>query len=335
MKYSSITFFLLMVALLLGCASKSPVAPDWISGDSAQYKSAQYLIGRGQASTQEEAMDRARADLSKIFQVAVISESEDVQKFKSAPAGTGQYEGQSSRHITTRTEQIIRGIQIAEMWQDPVTKNHHALAVMPRLQTAASLRQQIGQLDDTTGSHIEQSRQNTDLFLKIAAASLAIGSQQERESLQKSLQIVDITGRASESQWSSAKLKNDLDELLKRVRIASQVSAESSPGFAEVVAGALAQAGFMIETEQNPEFVLLAKMELSDLGFKEGWYWQRGVLDVTLSEKATSRVRGTRRWTIKSNAPDKESAAKRALNQADALLKQELRTAIIEMANSR
>jgi len=335
MKYSSITFFLLMAALLLGCASKSPVAPDWISGDSAQYKSTQYLIGRGQASTQEEARDRARADLSKIFQVAVISESEDVQKFKSAPAGPGQYESQASRHITTRTEQIIRGIHIAEMWQDPVTKNHHALAVMPRLQTAASLRQQIGQLDDTTGSHIEQSRQNTDLFQKIAAASLAIGSQQERESLQKSLQIVDITGRASESQWSSANLKISLDELLKRVRIASQVSAESSPGFAEVVAGALAQAGFMIETGQNPEFVLLAKMELSDLGFKEGWYWQRGVLDVTLSEKATNRVRGTRRWTIKSNAPDKESAARRAMSQAETLLKQELRAAIIEMANSR
>ena len=335
MKLPSAALYLLMVSMMLGCASKSPVAPDWISGDSAQYKGAQYLIGRGQASTQEEARDRARADLSKIFQVAVISESEDVQKFKSAPAGPGQFESQASRHITTRTEQIIRGIQIAEMWQDPVTKNHHALAVMPRLQTAASMRQQIGQLDETTGNHIEQSRKNTDLFQKIAAASLAIESQQERESLQKSLRIVDITGRASESQWSSANLKISLDELLKRVRIASQVTADSTPGLAEVLAGALAQAGFMIETGQNPEFVLQAKMELSDLGFKEGWYWQRGVLDVTLSEKATDRVRGTRRWTIKSNAPDKESAARRAMSQADTLLKQELRTAIIEMANTR
>lgn len=334
MKLPFFAIFAAMFTLLPGCASKPPAAPDWIAGDSAQYQSAQYLIGRGQAPTQEEAKDRARADLSKIFQVAVVSDSEDEQRFKSGIAGPGQLESQASRRITTRTEQIIRGIQIAELWQDPVTKSYHVLAVMPRLQTAASLRQQVSQLDEATGTHIEQSRKNTDLFQKIAAASLAIESQRERESLQKSLQVVDITGRATESQWSSAKLKSDLDGLLKRVRIASQVAADSTPGLAEVVAGALAQAGFMIETGQNPDFVLQAKMEMADLGSKEGWYWQRGVLEVILSEKDTGRVRGTKRWTVKSNAPDKETAIKRALSQTDALLKQELRAAIIEMANS-
>ena len=334
MKHSAIAIFALMLSLMTGCASRHPVAPDWIAGDSAQYKSSQYLIGRGQAATQEEAKDRARADLSKIFQVAVEADSEDVQKFKTGTAGQGQYEGQASRRIATHTTQIIRGIQIAELWQDPATKNFHALAVLPRLQTAASLRQQINQLDEATGNHIEQSRKNSDLFLKIAAASQAVESQQDRDSLQKSLQVVDPLGRGIESQWNVAKLKSDLDGLLKRVRIASQVAAGSTPGLAEVVAGALAKAGFMIETGQNPDFVLQARMELADLGFQDGWYWQRGVLEVTLSETGTGRVRGTRRWTVKSNAPDRESASKRALNQADSILKQELRAAIIDMASS-
>jgi hypothetical protein len=333
MKLPAIAAFALMLSLLPGCASK-PVTPDWIAGDSAQYSSAQYLIGRGQAATQEEAKDRARADVAKIFQVAVVASSEDVQRAKSDSSGTVQYEGQASRRISTRTDQIIRGIRIAELWQDPATKDYHALAVLPRLQTAASLRQQISQLDEATGSHIEQSRKNSDLFLKIAAASLAVESEQERGSLQKSLQIVDLTGRGSESQWNSAKLKSDLDELLKRVRIASQVSADSTPDLAAVVSGALANAGFMIETGQNPDFVLQARMVLDDLGLQAGWYWQRGVLEISLSEAATGRVRGTRRWTVKSSAPDRESAAKRALNQADAILKRELRTEIIDMVNS-
>jgi LPP20 lipoprotein len=335
MKFSAVAKMTLMFLFLSGCASNAPITPDWITGDSAQYKSAQYLIGRGQAAMQEEAKDRARADLAKIFQVAVVSDSEDMQKYNSAAAGPGQLESQASRRITTRTEQIISGIQIAELWQDPATKNYHVLAILPRLQTAASLRQQIGQLDETIGGLIEQSRKNTDLFLKIGAASLAIQSQQERESLQKSLQVVDITGRGAESQRSSAKLRSDLDELLKRVRITSQVAADSTPGLAEVVSGALAHAGFMIETGQSPDFVLQAKMDLADLGFKDGWYWQRGVLEIILTEKATGRVRGTKRWIIKSNAPDKDSAVKRALNQTDSVLKQELRAAIIDMANSR
>ena len=334
MKLSAFAAFAFMLSLLPGCASK-PTTPDWIAGDSARYNSAQYLIGRGQAATQEEAKDRARADVAKVFQVAVVASSEDMQRSKSDSTGAApQYEEQASRHISTRTDQIIRGIQIAELWQDPATKSYYALAVLPRLQTAASLRQQISQLDEATGDHIEQSRKNSDLFLKIAAASLAVETEREHESLQKSLQIVDPTGRGTESKWNSAKLQSDLDELLKRVRIAPQVTADSTPGLAEVVAGALANAGFMIETGRNPDFVLQARMVLDDLGFQNGWDWQRGVLEVNLSEAATGRVRGTKRWTVKSSAPDKETAAKRALNQTDTILKQELRTAIIDMVNS-
>jgi hypothetical protein len=76
-------------------------------------------------------------------------------------------------------------------------------------------------------------------------------------------------------------------------------------------------------------------MVLDDLGFQSSWYWQRGVLEINLSEAATGRVRGTKRWNIKSSAPDKETAAKRAVNQADTILKQELRTTIIDMVNSQ
>jgi hypothetical protein len=334
MKLSAFAAFAFMLSLLSGCASK-PIIPDWVAGDSAQYNSAQYLIGRGQAPTQEEAKDRARADVAKVFQVAVVASSEDMQRSKSDSSGAApQYEEQASRSISTRTDQIIRGIQIAELWQDPATKSYYALAVLPRLQTAASLRQQISQLDEATANHIEQSRKSSDLFQKIAAASLAVETEREHESLQKSLQIVDPTGRGTESKWNSAKLQSDLDELLKRVRIASQVSPDSTSGLEEVVAGALANAGFMIETGQNPDFMLQARMVLDDLGVQKGWDWQRGVLEVSLSEKATGRVRGTKRWNVKSSAPDTESAIKRALNQADAILKQELRPTIIDMVSN-
>jgi hypothetical protein len=335
MNLSFLTFVSAIGLLLGGCATK-PTQPDWIAGDSAKYPSAQYLVGRGQASAQEDAKDRARADLAKIFQVAVVADSEDVQSFKTDSAGgPGQYEGQASRRIATRTDQIVRGIQVAELWQDPVTKNHHALAVLPRLQAAASLRQQVSQLDDAIKSNIEQSRKNNDLFLKIAAASRALDLQMEREGLQKSLQVVDITGRGSESQLSSAKLKADLDELLKRVHVASQVSSDSAHGLLEVVSGALAQAGFMIETGDHPDFLLKARLNLTDMGLIGGWYVQRGTLEVTLSEAGNGRVRGTKRWPIKSSAIDKETAAKRALDQSDEVLKRELGPTIIEMATSR
>lgn len=337
MKLSLPVVFAATVLLLGGCATK-PAQPDWIAGDSAKFKSTEYLIGRGQASTMEEAKDRARADLAKIFQVAVAVDSEDVQSFKSdstVAGGAGQYAGESSRRISTRTDQIVRGIQIAEIWQDPASKNQYVLAILPRMQAAAALRQQINQLDDATQASVDQSKKNADLFVKIAAASKAVGSQLEREGLQKALQVVDITGRGVESKYNSGRLKADMDDLLKRVRVATKVLEGSTPGLDEVVAGALSQAGFMIDTGEKPDFLLKASLRLTDLGLKEGWYWQRGNLEISVSDAVTGRVLGTQRWPIKGAATDEETAIRRSLDEADAILKKELGATIIGMATSR
>jgi hypothetical protein len=333
-----LSILVVATALLLGgCATKSN-QPDWISGDSAQYKSSQYLLGRGEASSMEEAKDRARADLAKTFKVAITADSEDVQSYRTNSAeagGAGKYVAESSIRLTTSTDQIIRGIQIAESWQDPVKKNHHVLAILPRQQAAASLRQQVNELDDATQGSVEKSKNSTDLFLKLAMASKAIETQLEREGLQRALQVVDNTGRGVESKYSSARLKADLDDLLLRVRVAPKVLAGSTPGLEEVVSGALSKAGFLIDTGESPDYLLKASLVLTDLGLKDGWYWQRGNLEISMSEAASGRVRGTQRWPIKSSATDRASAVRRALNEADAILKKELGVTIVNMATSR
>jgi hypothetical protein len=334
MKLTNLATAGLTLLILAGCASQ-PTVPDWVAGDSAKYKSEQYLIGRGQAANQEDAKDRARADIAKVFQVAVVVDSDDVQRSKSDATGAMRLEQQASRQISTRTDKIISGIQIAEFWQDPANGSYHVLATLPRLQAAASLRQQIGELDAATRIHIEQSRKADDLFMKIAAASRAFEVQQERESLQKNLQVVDITGRGMEPQWSSAKLKSDMGELLKRVSIAPRVTTDSPAGLKEIVAGALAQSGFVLDTGDQPQFVVQANLNLADLGLKDGWYWQRGNLEITLIETSGNRIRGTRQWIIKGNAQNKDGSTRRAMDQTDTILKQELGTAIISMAIAR
>lgn len=320
-----------------GCASR-PSMPDWVNGPAEKYKSEQYLIGRGQAATAEEARDRARADLAKIFEVSVAVESEDIQTFSqksdankgAKPAG--EFAAQASRRITTRADQIIEGIQIAEVWQDPLSKTQHALAVLPRLQAAMRLRQEIERLDAATRKYLETSRGATDLLLKIAAADHALDAQLERAGYQKSLRIVDPTGRGAEPEWNTAKLNADLADLLKRVRISAQVAPDAPEGFATVVNGALASAGFLSETGQKPDYVLEARLPLEDLGLRDGWYWQRGVLEVSLKENATQRVRGSKRWDIKVSAQDHAVAQRRALDQAAVVLKKELRQALIGFA---
>lgn len=334
MKMANWITTLAIIGVMTGCAT-APSAPDWVSGTASRHPDTQYLTGRGQAANVDEARDRARADLAKIFEVAIAATSEDTQSYSVDTKTPGQYAAQTTRNIATRTDQIVRGIQIAELWQDPATKTQHALAVLPRLPAATSLRQEIGRLDSATRAYLDQARAANDLFIKIGAASNALNAQLERQAFQKSLQIVDITGRGVEPEWSSAKLAADLTDLLKRVRVATRVPAQAPPGFEEIVNGAVAATGFMVETGDKPDFVLDAALTLQDLGLQEGWYWQRGTLEVRLTDAATNRARGSQRWPIKTSARDKASSQSRTLDEADMILKNDLRAAIIGFATAK
>ena len=321
-----------------GCASH-PAMPDWVNGPSQKYNSEQYLIGRGQAPTAEEARDRARADLAKIFEVSVAVESEDIQTFSQKPNAAGkavkpggEYAAQASRRITTRADQMIEGIQIADVWQDPLTKTQFALAVLPRLQAAVRLRQEIERLDAATRKYLEESRGATDLLMKIGAADRALEAQLQRAGYQKSLRVVDPTGRGAESEWNTARLNADLAELLKRVHVAVQVAPDAPPGLATAVSGAVAGAGFLIDTGMTPDYLLEARLPLEDLGLVDGWYWQRGALEVTLKETAGNRVRGSRRWDIKASAQDHAVARRRVLDQVASILEKDLRQTLIGFA---
>jgi hypothetical protein len=312
---------------LFGCAS-APSTPDWVNGKSAKYPDNQYLVGRGQADAQEEARNRARADLAKILEVGVSAKSTDVTSFSSGPAGGT--ESKVSRSIETRTEQIVRGIQIPEGWQDPQTKSYYALAVLPRSQAAIGLRADIERLDAATRGYVVQARSAPDLLAQVASASRALDSQRERDAVQRTLQVIDVTGRGVEPEYNTGQLAADLAAILKRVRM--KPLAPGSQELERMLSAALSSAGFVPEAGEDAPYVLFGSLQLDDLGVINGWYWMRGTLEVQLAEKASGKVRGNKRWEIKTSSPQKPTAQRRALDEADATLKRELRPTILGFA---
>ena len=63
--------------VLSGCAN-TPARLDWVLDVIQKYPSGDYLTGIGEAGSQEAAKDRARADLSKIFEVSIQVDTEDI-----------------------------------------------------------------------------------------------------------------------------------------------------------------------------------------------------------------------------------------------------------------
>lgn len=322
-----------LVTLLAACAA-SPDAdrPAWIDGPSERWPASAWLVGRGQSPSRAIAQDRARADLAKNFSVRVAETSRDVTRYEgSQPAGksaTGTVRRSARREIETRTEQILRGVEIADLWRDPQSGEYHALAVLDRMQAAAGLREFIADRDAATAREIALAREAADPLTAARHATRAVTLQVAREEAQRLLKVVDPSGLGEPSRWQLEVLRSDRDALLARVRIRTQVVADPVGDLEPLLAGAVADAGFAAGSDAAG-YLLRARLELTPLIDEQGWHWYRGSLQLELLDLPDRQPRGSVRWPVKVSARDAGTARQRVLDEIGRRLQQDLRRTLI------
>lgn len=327
MPHNLTVYLLFVVSLLTACTSSKQ--PEWINSNSAQYPATAYLVGRGQSENRALAQDRARADLSKIFQLHITEQSEDVVKYAAQNQEPGNIESSASRFITTHTDQVIEGIHIAELWQDPETNQYHALAVLDRNQAANDLRRVIQDQDAATDYEIALARQQDDLFNQIKHASQAVAIQASRQENQRILKIIDPTGIGIPPSHNLSRLLSQRDELLQRVKLEVGILNDPIGGIEPIVQGALSDAGFRHMTADKAEYILEADLQLDGFPDNKGWFWYRGSLQVNLRTNPAGQSKGSHRWDIKVAAQNPATAAQRARDSINKTLNAELRDVII------
>jgi LPP20 lipoprotein len=317
-----------------GCAHRQS-KPDWITGEAAAYPASRFLLGRGEGASQQQAIDRARAELAKIFRVAITDETIDTQTVTTTRKGGRKAHDQQSeatRTVTTWTDELLEGIEVARVWQDPQTRSYYALAVLGRAQTAQSLRRRMQQLDLQTDQDLKRARSDsdTDRLQQISALDRALEAQRQRQSLQQYLSIVESTASTAPPTWNYAELRSEYTAALRGVHIDTLARNDPTGKLQAVLAGAVAGAGFSLGGQQT-DYVALVGLQMHELVERDGWYWLRGTLELQLTE-AGGRVRGVKRWNIKVSAQQPELAQQRALDEVSAILQKELRTTIVGFA---
>jgi LPP20 lipoprotein len=321
--------------LLAGCsqAPKPNSRPDWLLGQSTQYPASRYITGHGQADELAVAKDRARSDLAKTFSVQVSEQSRDSSSFSqtdSAAKGTVTKNTMDvSRDISTRTDQMLNGVEIADTWQDPQTQVYYALAILERAKAAASLRSQIADLDASTRAYLGQAQASNDLFVKIAAATHALAAQTERAGLQSELQVADITGRGVPSEWNLGKLQADRAALLVRLRINAAADGKDTVAVQKLLAGALADAGFTVS--DKADYTMTANLDYSAFQPRDGWYWITGSLQVTLN--GAGQAHGVHRWQLKVSGSDPALAQQRLMDQVADDFQNDIQATVLDFAS--
>lgn len=331
MNSMRIVSLVLSTALLLtACATgpRAPAQPDWVDGESRQHPSNGYLTGRGQAASQAEAADRARAEIAKIFAVKINAESRDVQTFSSSGDNPAQEEWNVSRAVATSTDQLLRGVEIADYWQDKAVGTWHALAVLSRARAGQSLRQEVAALDDATRGFLDQADASGELFRRIALVSRALQLQRERADLNRALQAVDITGRGSPAPWNTGALEARRNALMQQIRITPEGVGEHRDSVRAMLGAALAKSGMSVAP--TAPYTMTGSLDYNDFK-QQNWYWVRGTLQVAMTDRQGNAL-GVRRWELKTSATDAPTAERRFLDQVSKTLESELGPTIIGFA---
>ena len=326
-------FFVLALALFSTTIALAG-QPKWVSDSSLEYPNAMYLVGRGVGSTAQEAQNRARGDLASIFEVRI----EVVNQNSTTVAQSGkneQVDRLSSQQVSAKTDKVISGINIAEGWRDPVTQDFHALAVLPRAQASASLREELTKIDEGLTQQMQAAKSTDDPLLKIGALSQALQASINREGFQATLKVIDPSGRGVQAPVSQVSVQKQIDDTLKKIRIAAHIVEDADTReFASLIKGGLAAAGFLASSKENADLLLESKLTMTDMGHIDGWNWMRATVEVSLIEKSSGRVRGSKTWPVKASAKNAKTARSRTLIEIEKLLKEELRLAVVEFAAS-
>ena len=332
---------LLTPLLLTACMQSAAVlstgeTPQWVQGEPDMYPNFKYLSATGSASKAEQAKARALSNLAKIFEVQireVSTTSQDVQSHKKDGVETVQSSARIASTVNLKTDKMVQGARIAEQWQSSTDLTYHALAVLDRAQAGNNIRGEMRSLDEETQYALDQQVNRNDVLLKISDLHKANSLQQDRQTLQKTLKIIDVKGKGAPARWNLAELNEQLQQALRALPLITVVKIDDIGGLNNVLQGAATKAGFSVDNNSGSSgYQLTASLEAQQPIIKDDWNWLRATLKIELIAQDGVTVIGYQSWPLKVSASNASQLQSRMLKAVDNKLKQELLNSLLEFA---
>jgi len=332
---------LLYVSLCTACSTTSSFdssdAPVWVYSEPEKYANAKFLTATGSASKIEQAKARATSNLAKIFEVQVTDVStvrEDVRVNIEDDIETVKKDQRMASTVNLKTNKMMQGVQIAEQWFNSKEFTYHALAVLDRVQAGNNIRREMNRLDEETQYSLQQSEKRNDALLKIADLHTATILQRQWQGLQKSLKIIDLSGKGMPAQWSMAELDERLQQALRGLSLATSVNGgHEADELASILQGAASKAGFLVKKDAGKsDYQLVVSLDQEEPIKRDGWYWFRAILKLELISQDDATVIGYQSWPLKVTAGDRSQLQARMRTAVSKKLDDELLDSMLEFA---
>jgi hypothetical protein len=291
MKKTPLTLLALLIAVGVCTAQK----PDWLTGKSAKFPNAFYLVGVGSGKTREAAENQARAGIAKIFKADIsaatgmVTTETITTKDKKVSADLNE---KTVSDVEVAVKKTLEGTEIADFWEDTETGTMHALAVLKRSAAQSILEEQIQQKDEeiaVLGKSIGESAQKLEkLRLMLRQKSLMVA----REELNSDHRIVDPANQGIQAPFSIEKEKTKIASFLKNeFQVGVSATGEESARLIQPALKALSARGLTARkaTPSNQASMDLIVTLESDLDPStepvDEWYYCRWQVNMTATDQ--------------------------------------------------
>jgi len=271
--------------------------PSWIDGSSIEYPSGLYLTGVGSSDSHNSAGNAARAEISKI-----ISSRVTVNENVSEAEGTKTLNGQSkntfsqsvSQAIEVASQKVLRGVKIAFYWENPVTKNYYAFAVMDRQQAGQALTDKISVLDGEMRQWDGSLGSASDKFARARAAMKISALIKARSHLASELQVISVLGQIPPAPIDEARSKVQIANALSALAVSVSISGENASLIETGIVQGLNGLGIPADSSSligAPDILIKGQVENSRLDhLPPPWKWGRAVVMVSLEDAHDGKI---------------------------------------------
>lgn len=317
--------FLLLAALAAASASAAKSSkPDWVDGASGKYPRGRYLVGVGFADDRRTAVERARAEVSKILSVQVVSDSR-VQETATSRGDGKKVENSFSKSVSDSVhsvaDKVLEGLEVPEYWEDGSARVHYALAVLDRAKASAALQEKIGEFDGQAKGLQDAIGRSSGKLARVKAAMKLATVLKARGSLNAELRVVDPDGKSLPGALDEGAARTQASKLLSEINVAVSISdpVSGKGGMGPVASGVVKglikfglQAG---AAGAKADISVEGEVETSpmDVGPDRRWKWARSNAAVSLKDGSTDKVFAQFDVSEKQSSADYKEAARRSL----------------------
>lgn len=321
----SLIVLLWLFAGFLGCAGAEK-AREKSTAEGRAYPASEYLSATGLGQSEAEARNRAVAELSRIFESTVMSETLDRVKTLSKITEGGIDEATEQRlesrvRVVSRVE--LKGVEIAGTWVE--NGIYYATAVLDREKARDNWLRDIKDIDRRIKGRLKLLDRLPGRLLRYKSLKAVSDLWIQREAVLSRLRVLGY-GQGVSTPYDINSVFQKLPEIKSSMPVFIDIEGEGAPLVGESLAGALGRAGFVLtDSPGGAAVVVEGRVEVAAVDIEHPeWKYARAGVSLTVLDADAGLSVGEVSAEKRSTHLKYEEAAARALRKVASRISGEL-----------